>query len=204
MHADDVASLIIARSDSPVLDALQLQKLLYYTQAWHLAITDEPLFDEKVKAWKNGPVVPQVWHQRKERRSRERVWQDVSNIDVSPFDLSIIDAVITKYGGFSGEELSNLTHNESPWKDARLGLDPGEISYQEISPAAMGAYYRENAMLSGREAADLAAGGLWLPRGELGNAKDIDIDSILGELPAAPDDEDPWGGASFATGKPVA
>jgi uncharacterized phage-associated protein len=38
------------------MDAMRLQKLLYYVQAWHLAVTDEPLFPEQIKAWKDGPV----------------------------------------------------------------------------------------------------------------------------------------------------
>ena len=42
-EANDIASVIIARN-GPWLDAMSLQKLLYYVQAWHLAITDEPLF----------------------------------------------------------------------------------------------------------------------------------------------------------------
>ena len=67
--ANDIASVILERTGS-WLDAMSLQKLLYYVQAWHLAITDRPLFEEQIKAWKDGPVVPQVWHARDRKSTR--------------------------------------------------------------------------------------------------------------------------------------
>lgn len=42
---------------------LKLQKLLYYSQAWHLAIYDEPLFQDRIEAWVHGPVVPSVFRE---------------------------------------------------------------------------------------------------------------------------------------------
>ncbi|MDR1531499.1 MAG: DUF4065 domain-containing protein [Clostridiales bacterium] len=43
------------------LSNMKLQKLLYYAQGVHLARTGKPLFDETIKAWDYGPVVPQVY-----------------------------------------------------------------------------------------------------------------------------------------------
>lgn len=40
---------------------LKLQKLLYYAQGIHLAVTGEILFEEDVLAWKSGPVVQEVY-----------------------------------------------------------------------------------------------------------------------------------------------
>ena len=34
----------------------KLQKLIYYSQAFHLAMKDKPIFDEEIVAWKYGPV----------------------------------------------------------------------------------------------------------------------------------------------------
>jgi uncharacterized phage-associated protein len=36
---------------------MKLQKLVYYAQAWALVWDDEPIFDEEIEAWANGPVV---------------------------------------------------------------------------------------------------------------------------------------------------
>src|SRR5579859_7908067 len=40
---------------------LKLQKLLYYSQAWHLALYDKPLFEEDLEAWVHGPAVMSVY-----------------------------------------------------------------------------------------------------------------------------------------------
>ncbi|WP_307850044.1 MULTISPECIES: type II toxin-antitoxin system antitoxin SocA domain-containing protein [unclassified Saccharopolyspora] len=42
------------------MTAMKLQKLVYYSQAWHLVWDERPLFDEPVQAWANGPVVPDL------------------------------------------------------------------------------------------------------------------------------------------------
>jgi len=41
---------------------LKLQKLLYYIQAWHLAIFGKSVIDDDFKAWVHGPVCVSVWH----------------------------------------------------------------------------------------------------------------------------------------------
>jgi uncharacterized phage-associated protein len=43
------------------IDNLKLQKLLYYTQAWHLAIFGTPILAEQIEAWVHGPVIPDVF-----------------------------------------------------------------------------------------------------------------------------------------------
>lgn len=195
MRADDVASILIARSDKSFVDAWTLQKLLYYVQAWHVAITDEPLFSEKVKAYMDGPVVPQVRHSRMDRHTRTRASQSVSQIEVPEMASGIIDAVLAKYGGLSGQELSSLTHNEGPWKEARGDLPPDAPSKEEVRVESMATYYRSHSLLCGRRAADLAAGGLWLLHGE---PDAVDVEALLDEMVDVSDDSDPWGGASFA------
>ncbi|MFG6202453.1 hypothetical protein [Nonomuraea sp. JJY05] len=46
--ANDVASVIIDRNGAR-LDAMSLQRPLYYMQACHMAITGEPLFESRSK-----------------------------------------------------------------------------------------------------------------------------------------------------------
>ena len=45
----------------------KLQKLCYYSQAWSLAWTDKPLFDEDFHAWRNGPVCVELFRVCKEK-----------------------------------------------------------------------------------------------------------------------------------------
>jgi len=52
-----------------------------------------------------------------------------------------VDAVLKFYAPESAHYLSDLTHSEAPWKDAREGLPPGARSSKEITPAAMAEFY---------------------------------------------------------------
>lgn len=40
---------------------MKLQKLCYYSQAWHLAWDGVPMFPEKIEAWANGPIIPVLY-----------------------------------------------------------------------------------------------------------------------------------------------
>ncbi|MCP2096059.1 putative phage-associated protein [Actinosynnema pretiosum] len=199
LSADDVASVIIARSGE-WMDAMRLQKLLYYTQAWHLAVTDEPLFGEQIKAWKDGPVVPQVWHSRREKGSRRPAVQEVESVELDELASNLVDLVLGSYGSMSGEELSALTHVEQPWLDARGDL-PADAEGRVVIPAdSMADYYRASRKLGGRTASDLAVGGVHLraPRA----VPPVDVDAILQSLSEEwhePGDN-PWGGASLEIG----
>lgn len=198
-RADDIASVVLARS-GPWTDAMQLQKLLYYVQAWHLAVTDEPLFAEGIEAWKDGPVVREVWRARKEQSTRRSVNQDIDAIRLDPFASDLIDLVIARYGSMSGDELSALTHLEQPWREARGGLPDGVPCHELISTASMAKFYRAHRQLGNRTAADLAAGGVHPGSGH--EQGPVNVDEILAGLPEECEDpgEDRWGGASLDSG----
>lgn len=55
----DVADYILAQRGP--MSAMKLQKLVYYSQAWHLTWAEEPIFDARIEAWANGPVVPLLY-----------------------------------------------------------------------------------------------------------------------------------------------
>src|SRR5262249_21516885 len=128
-RVDDVAAAILERTGR--IDAYKLQKLVYYCQAWHLVWDDEPLFKARIEAWANGPDVPKLYPQhRGSYRLDSSPSGDSSNLTAS--ETETIDAVIKYYGDKSGQWLSELTHRESPWRDARKGLAPGERGNNEI------------------------------------------------------------------------
>jgi uncharacterized phage-associated protein len=134
---NDVAAYILAKKGS--MTAMKLEKLVYYSQAWHLVWEEKPLFPDRIEAWANGPVCPVLYAQH---RGEFRVDRWTGNPDALEDDeLESIDVVLTGYGEVSAHELSEMTHRESPWRDARGGLGPGERSNAEITPAAMFAYY---------------------------------------------------------------
>lgn len=134
----DVAAYILQKS-GPVT-AMKLQKLVYYSQAWSLVWDERPLFDERIEAWANGPVVPVLFNAH---RGQFQV-TEIPNGDpeqLTPDERDTVDAVLRYYGGKSSQYLSDLTHMESPWRDARHGLADGERGGQEITIAALAQYY---------------------------------------------------------------
>ena len=45
------------------------------------------------------------------------------------------------YGNKSAQWLSDLTHMEKPWNEAREGFDPGDNCENEITQASLAEYY---------------------------------------------------------------
>lgn len=134
----DVAAYILEKKGT--MTTMKLQKLVYYSQAWSLVWDERPLFDEEVQAWANGPVVPELY---KYHRGKFKITQ-CQNGDPEKLDkdaTETIDAVLNYYGDHSSQYLSDLTHAEDPWKDARSGLYPGERSDIPITLDAMAEYY---------------------------------------------------------------
>ena len=136
----DVADYILGSCGD--MTTMKLQKLVYYSQAWSLVWDDEPLFDEKIEAWVNGPVVPSLFaaHKGQFKICRGGLGRgDASHLTQPQRDT--VDAVIRAYGDYTGAQLSEMTHRESPWVDARRGLDPLEESDRTISLDAIADYY---------------------------------------------------------------
>ena len=121
----DVAEFILQQK-GPV-SPLKLQKLVYYAQAWSLALDEEPIFEEPFEAWKNGPVVRNLLENTRNQDSVTSISSgDPSQIDEELRDT--ITAVIIYYGDKSGEMLQHLTHHEDPWLEARHEAQANKIS----------------------------------------------------------------------------
>lgn len=136
-NVHDVAAYIFEQHGQ--MTAMKLQKLVYYCQAWSLVWDDKPLFPEEIEAWANGPVVRELY-------DRHRGMFRVHNWKGDPEKLTTdeketIDAVLDFYGHRSSQWLSDLTHQEDPWVEARRGLSPLARGSREISLASMAEYY---------------------------------------------------------------
>jgi uncharacterized phage-associated protein len=123
------------------IDNLKLQKLLYYTQAWHLAIFGTPILAEQIEAWVHGPVIPDVF-----RLYRDCRWNSipatVPSGHLPPGLGKHVTEVLKAYGDFTGWQLERLTHSERPWQEARGGLPPDAPSHNIITHQSMKEYYR--------------------------------------------------------------
>lgn len=137
-NVHDVAAYILARRGS--MTAMKLQKLVYYCQAWALVWDEKPLFGERIEAWANGPVVRELYERhRGQFLVTQWPWGSPDSLDKT--ERETVDAVMDFYGDKPAVWLSNLTHQEDPWLDARKGLAPGEPGCKEITHAAMAEYY---------------------------------------------------------------
>jgi uncharacterized phage-associated protein len=142
-RAAEVAETIIDLSRKQTisdLTNLKLQKLLYYCQAWHLALNDAPLFSEETEAWIHGPAVPRVFGAFKEYR-----WSVIER-PVTPLEdaavIRHVNEVLASYGKYGATQLERLTHSEEPWIQARRGLSPDEPSRNVIPKNHMKLFYR--------------------------------------------------------------
>jgi uncharacterized phage-associated protein len=139
MNILDVSAYILEQHGP--MTAMKLQKLAYYSQCWSLVWDERPLFDDRIEAWANGPVSPRLYaaHKGKFEVKSGDVPGDPASLDVKAKET--VDAVMKFYGDKSAQWLSDLTHSEAPWRDARDGLTAGERSNRCITPAAMAEFY---------------------------------------------------------------
>lgn len=163
---DDVAAAFLD-SLGP-MDAMKLEKLVYYAQAWSAASGNGALFNLRIEAWAQGPVVPYLYRQHRQQWHVHR-WPLGDADRLSAQAQGIVQWVIDRYGSFTGAELSDLTHSEAPWLEARGDLPEGEPSQTPIPVSSMSRYYRRQ-ISSPEEAARHAVGnaaleGLTVPAG---------------------------------------
>ncbi|MCP4702839.1 MAG: DUF4065 domain-containing protein [Gammaproteobacteria bacterium] len=136
----DVAAFVLREKE--MMTAMKLQKLVYYCQAWSLVWDEAPLFSERIEAWANGPVARELYEAHK-----GKFQLNPGDISGNPDTLSAeqretMMAVLRDYGNKSSQWLSDLTHCEAPWQEARRGLAPGERGDREISHADIYEYYQ--------------------------------------------------------------
>lgn len=134
----DVAAYIVQKMGT--LSTMKLQKLVYYAQAWSLVWDEQPLFNEPIEAWANGPVVRDLFYFHRGRFS-------VSSIPIGNPDLlnenqkETIDAVLDFYGDKPAQWLIDLSHQEQPWQKTRKNLAPSVPSNRIIPLDLIAEYY---------------------------------------------------------------
>lgn len=132
----------IDRGAGDSLTHLKLQKLLYYAQAWTLAFFGEPLFDEDFQAWTHGPVVYSVFD-----HYRDKGWEALpipeTCPELAPQTTELLNEILSVYGQHSAKHLEQLTHQETPWQEARGDLPLEAYSNNIIKKDSMKKFYRE-------------------------------------------------------------
>ena len=139
-NIEDVASYVL--DSTGYISTMKLQKLVYYSQAVHLVSKGTPLFENRIEAWANGPVAPDLFGLHRHKYiigAGELARGDVRGVGCE--EAASIERVLAVLGAWTGAQLSELTHIEAPWADARAGLAPGARSDAEITQRAMRDFY---------------------------------------------------------------
>lgn len=137
------------------ISPLKLQKLLYYTQAWHwVYFEDKDLFSDRPQAWVNGPVYPTIYKRfknigiydnitPKDANITSSLNECITSIGLDKDQQEFIDAIYKHYGLMSHNRLVFLTHSEKPWNSSRENLSPLSPSHNTISKDITIKYYKE-------------------------------------------------------------
>jgi uncharacterized phage-associated protein len=124
------------------LTNLKLQKLLYYAQAWFLALHKSPIFDEDFQAWVHGPVVRTEYDRFKSFRWNSIVDASIGEKPCFSQDIEKhLNEIISEFGTESAVALELMTHREKPWLEARGSLAPDASSSNIITKKAMQDFY---------------------------------------------------------------
>jgi uncharacterized phage-associated protein len=138
------------RGKYSAIDQMKLYKLVYYAQAWWLAHTSAPLFEEDVHAWPWGPVVPELYGHFKSAGRDPIQQQRATTIKktgtgfleytfVEPEKpsqpiLGFLKQVWDIHKSYSGVALSNATHADGePWTIVK-DLHSGDLSSKPLIP----------------------------------------------------------------------
>lgn len=121
----------------------KLQKLCYYVYSWYLTLYNEKIADIEFEAWVHGPVSPNIYG-----LYRNYGWKAIpkynGHIDVNKSVNDRIGRIISEYIDLDADSLELKTHEEDPWKNARIGYSKHESSNEIINDESIINFYQEN------------------------------------------------------------
>jgi uncharacterized phage-associated protein len=139
--------LVTAREEGDYISQLKLQKLVYYAQAWFLALYGEQLFEDDCEAWVHGPAYQVLYD-----RFRIYGWKPIlepesDEVTRATVDLPVkvkehLDEIISVFGSESAHNLELMTHREMPWLKARNGIPETDASRAVIQKTDMQVFYK--------------------------------------------------------------
>jgi len=120
-RTDSVARYICRKAAWDITN-LQLQKMLYLAQMFHMGRNNgERLMDAKFEAWDYGPVEPNVYHKVKvfgDGNIRD-VFTEARRFEQDDPRRELLDDVCGKFLGYSAGDLVDITHWEKGHRDDR-------------------------------------------------------------------------------------
>lgn len=126
----DVAQYIFMqyqKISGETVDEMKLHKLLYFAQRESLAITNTPLFAGEFEGWRYGPVCREI----RAAYTPDGI-MDVTQ-DISDESKYIVNSIISQYAPLASWKLSQISHKEISWLNARKGLTPEANGHVKLS-----------------------------------------------------------------------
>lgn len=115
----DVANYFLSLPNEDIGDSitnLKLQKLVYYSQGFSLALYGKPLFVERMEAWEHGPVAPALYNKYKPLGAMPiPIPEDIDFSKCDEQTKGLLNGVYEEYGQFSAWKLCEMSHKEEPW-----------------------------------------------------------------------------------------
>jgi len=130
MNAIQVAAFLMRRYEEcfrEPLTEMKLHKLLYFSQRESFIQLDRPLFEDKFQAWRYGPVIVAV----RDLYRSGMLNQMPSADEVRPYE-NVFKVIMSEYAPKDTWSLSDMTHAETSWKNARIGLNPSELGSKDM------------------------------------------------------------------------
>lgn len=114
----DVAKYIVIHNKN--VSPMKLQRLCYFCQAWYMAWTDEPLFEEDFRGWATGPFCLELYNSLK-NLSVVRA-KDIKGyiIKLTEEQKKVIDRVLSFYKDKDAQWLTQLSLTDNPWRESTI------------------------------------------------------------------------------------
>lgn len=126
----------------------KLQKMCYFAYAWFLTLANDDinnltlfLFSNKFQAWVHGPANLELYQKYKDYGYRDIEQYNGDLYNFSPYTCDILQQVKDVYGVFSADELEAISHQETPWIQARGNLSYYEPCYTVLEDKEIYKYY---------------------------------------------------------------
>ena len=147
----DIALYILEKQGE--MTAMKLQKLAFYVKAWGLVWDEEEIFPDTFQAWANGAVSPALY---RIHSGLFKVYSDLFHFantnNIAPHHKETIGNVLDFYGKYTAQQLSDINHQEAPWREARGTCKPGDRCSTVITTSSIAEYYSGIYNAEGEEA----------------------------------------------------
>lgn len=124
------------RGELSALTPMKLQRLLYFSQVWHVKGTGgKPIFDDHFARWESGPVIPCIHHKLRSFHTEPitglvPVLSKASSVTILPAiqaedkdTWGMVEAICVRYGALTAYKLTEMVRAKgSAWS---VGLTNG-------------------------------------------------------------------------------